>query len=52
MIVEVRPQSYEERLKNLRLISVVTRRLTGDILEAFRILNGLDTIDQIYFKEI
>ena len=48
MIVELRYLPYEETLQSLRLISVITRRLRGDV-KVFKILNGFDNIDQEHF---
>ena len=49
MIVEVRQLPYEDRLQNLRLMSLVTRRLRENMLEVFKILNGFDNIDREHF---
>ena len=46
MIPELRDLSYEERLKECGL---ETRRLRGDQIEAFKILNGYENIDRNIF---
>ena len=39
MIPELRDLSYEERLKECGLTNLETRRLIGDQIEIFKILN-------------
>ena len=45
MISELRDLSYEERLKDCGLTTLETRRLRGDQIEIFKILNGYENID-------
>ena len=49
MIPELRDLSYKERLKECGLTTLETRRLRGDQIEVFRILNGYENIDRNVF---
>ena len=49
MIPELRDLSYEERLKECGLTTLETRRLRGDQIEVFKILNGCENIDRNMF---
>ena len=52
LIPELRDLTYEERLKECGLTTLETRRLRGDQIEVFKILNGYENIDSIIFFEI
>ena len=41
---------YERRLLECRLTTLETRRLRGDLLEVFKILNGYEDIDSNFFS--
>ena len=45
LIPSIRHMSYERRLRALGLFSLETRRLRGQLIEVFRILNGFENID-------
>ena len=46
---EYYPGSYEMRLKECGLTTLETRRLRGDQIEVFKILNGYENIDRNIF---
>ena len=52
MIPELRDLSYEECLKECGLTTLETRRLRGDQIEVFRILNGYGNIDRNMFVSL
>ena len=45
LIPELRNRPYVERLAELNLFSLETRRLRGQLIETFKILNGFDNVD-------
>ena len=49
IIPELRNLSYEECLKECGLTTLETRRLRGDQIEVFKILNGYENIDRNMF---
>ena len=49
MIPKLRNISYEMRLKECGLTTLETRRLRGDQIEVFKILNGYENIDRNMF---
>ena len=51
MISELRDLSYESRLLQCGLITLETRRLRGDQIEVFEIMNGYEDVDRnMFFK--
>ena len=52
LIPGLRDLRYEERLKECGLTTLETRRLRGDQIEVFKILNGYENIDSNHFFEI
>ena len=44
LIVNLRNLPYEDRLKRLGLQTLKTRRLRGELIEVFKILNGFDLV--------
>ena len=50
MIQKLRNISYDIRLKEYGLTTLETKRLRGDQIEVFKILNGYENIDRyVYF---
>ena len=45
LIPELRNKTYETRLKELNLLSLKDRRLRGQLIEVFKILNGFDKLN-------
>ena len=45
MIPSLRKISYEERLKRLGMFSLRRRRLRGDIIEVFKMIQGNDKVN-------
>ena len=52
LIPGLRDLRYEERLKECGLTTLETRRVRGDQIEVFKILNGYENIDSNIFFEI
>ena len=50
MIQKLRNISYEMRLKECGLTTLETRRLRGDQIEVFKILNWYENMDRIFFS--
>ena len=51
MIPELRDLSYESRLLQCGLTTLETRRLRGDQIEVFKIMNGYEDVDwNMFFK--
>ena len=44
-IPELNKLPYEMRLKNLNLTTIETRRIRGDLIELYRIMNSIEAID-------
>ena len=49
MISELRHLSYEQRLHKLGLISLEKRRIRGDLIQAFKIIKGIDKVNMSKF---
>ena len=49
LIPELKGKSYEQRLRELDIHSLETRRLRGKLIEVFKILNTFDNIDYRQF---
>ena len=45
IIPSLRNKSYEERLEELNLFTLSQRRLRGDLIQAFKIIKGIDNMD-------
>ena len=48
----IRDRSYDKRLKVLGLLSHEQRRLRGDLIEAYKIWNGKDIVDNATFFQL
>ena len=51
MISECKGMEYYERLKRLKLTTLETRRLRADLIEVYKIMNGLEGIEEETFFE-
>ena len=49
LLEECKNMSYAERLKYLNLMSLKGRRLRGDLIQVFKIMNGMVDLDVNYF---
>ena len=49
IIPEIRNHSYQQRLKDLKLISLIQRRLRGQLIEVFKYLNRFNNVSPIGF---
>ena len=47
MIPEIRNHSYQQRIKDLELISLVQRRLRGQLIEVLKYLNRFNNVSPI-----
>ena len=52
LVPELCDKSYEERLELLGLTTLEERRRRGDLIEVFKIMNGLEDIDRGRFFEL
>ena len=52
MILELRDLSYESRLFQCGLTTLQTRRLRGDQIKVFKIVNGYEDVDMIMFFKL
>ena len=46
LITVLKDKSYEERMRELKLSSLVYQRRRGDIIQMFKIMNGLVRMDK------
>jgi len=44
--------AYEDRLNILKLSTLETRRLRGDLIEVFKMFKGFDNLDLLMFFEL
>jgi ribonuclease P/MRP protein subunit RPP40 len=49
LVVGTKGMSYEERLKFLDMTTLETRRITGDLIEVFKILKGIEDVKEEWF---
>ena len=46
------PKSYQDRLKELGLTTLLQRRVRGDMIELYRLLHGFDKVDYRKFVKL
>ena len=44
MVIEIRSLEYEERLRVLGLTTLEERRKRGDLIQIYKIINGIDEV--------
>ena len=49
LVVGTRGKGYEERLQMLGMTTLETRRIRGDLIEVFKIMKGLDKVEEHHF---
>ena len=52
LIYSLHDLSYYDRLKRLKLTTLVTRRLRGDLIEVFKIIKGFEEVDYTKFLRL
>ena len=52
MITSLKGLSYEQRLNALKLTSLETRRMRGDLIEVFKILKGFEDVNSSKFFKL
>jgi len=52
LISDIKGYTYEERLSFLKLTTLETRRLRGDLIEVFKMFKGFDNLDPLLFFEL
>ena len=45
MVSNFKGRTYEEKLAEAGMVTLETRRLRGDLLQAYRVMNGVDDVD-------
>ena len=51
LIYEIKECSYQERLRYLKIPSLKSRRVRGDLIQTFKIYNNMDDLDKLTFFE-
>ena len=49
MLLCLNDLTYEQRFKRFGITTLETRRLRGNLIEAFQIINGFDKVDYLKF---
>ena len=49
MVYSLNNLTYEQRLRRLGITTLETRRVRGDLIEAFKIINGFDKVEYLKF---
>ena len=45
MVIDLRTMSYEDRLETLGLTKLELRRKRGDLIQIYKIVNGMEEVD-------
>jgi len=52
LIKDIKHLSYDERLENLGLSHITTRRVRSDLIQTFKIINGIDKLINHCFSKL
>ena len=49
LIKDIKHLSYDEQLENLGLSRLTKKRVRSDLIQTFKIINGIDKVDKSLF---